>query len=243
MRLVFFTGSGVSAESGIPTFRGADGLWEGHRVEDVATPEAWKRNPVLVTEFYNQRRIKCLESQPNQAHLTISRLQNNHEVQVITQNVDDLHERAGSKNVLHLHGELMKMRSQVNVSDIRWVQEIYDSPIANLEMCCPNGLPWRPHIVWFGEEVPNMSKAVEWVDRSDCLIIIGTSLLVYPAASLIHHASRNIPVYVIDPNAGDLNLPSNFQVKEAGASEGMAILYDWLRSSDPDLMDEEDAVD
>lgn len=243
MRLVFFTGSGISAESGIPTFRGADGLWEGHRVEDVATPEAWRKNPGLVTEFYNQRRIKCLEAQPNQAHITINRLQNKHEVQVITQNVDDLHERAGSKDVLHLHGELMKMRSQVNESDIRWVQEIYHSPIADLELPCPNGMPWRPHIVWFGEEVPNMSKAVEWVYGADCLIIIGTSLLVYPAASLIHHVPRNIPVYVIDPNAGDLNLPSNFQVIEAGASKGMAILYDWLSSSGLDFMEEEDTFD
>lgn len=240
MRLVFFTGSGISAESGIPTFRGADGLWEGHRVEDVASPEAWMKDPQLVTQFYNERRKNCLMSQPNEAHLIISRLERDCEVQVITQNVDDLHERAGSKNVLHLHGELMKMRSQADDLEIKTAQEIFGSPSANLEVPCPNGMPWRPHIVWFGEEVPMMNEAMRIVSEADCLVIIGTSLVVYPAATLIHFVQKDVPVFIIDPNAAELRLPSNFQIFDTGASEGMQYFYDWLKKSNIEFTSEED---
>ncbi|MEP1489638.1 MAG: NAD-dependent deacylase [Algibacter sp.] len=192
--IVVLTGAGISAESGIKTFRDADGLWEGHDVMKVATPEGFAANPELVLDFYNQRRKQLFEVSPNQAHTDLAKLENNFKVTIITQNVDDLHERAGSTNVIHLHGELIKVRSTSNENDIQvWKTDLV------LGDTCKNGHQLRPHIVWFGEDVPMIEKAVSICETADVLIIIGTSMQVYPAASLIHYAPENTPTYFIDP--------------------------------------------
>jgi len=193
-RLVVLTGAGISAESGIQTFRDANGLWHNHRIEDVATPEAWRRNPQLVLDFYNQRRRQLFEVEPNEGHKALVDLEKHFNVQVITQNVDDLHERAGSKNVLHLHGELRKVRSE------RYEQMVYawDGDL-HLGDRCERGTQLRPHIVWFGEAVPMLEKAKAIASRADIFLIIGTSLQVYPAAGLILYAPPEIPVYYVDP--------------------------------------------
>lgn len=191
----------MSAESGISTFRDSGGLWEQHRIEDVATPEAWQRDPSLVLDFYNQRRKQLLEVRPNAGHLSLFELERAFDVQIITQNVDDLHERAGSSNVLHLHGELRKARStgpSKKVFDI-------DGWQLNLGDRCPQGHQLRPHIVWFGEEVSEMPRAAEIVSTSDIVIIVGTSMNVYPANGLIRYAPRHARVWVIDPNAAELH--------------------------------------
>ena len=193
-RIVVLTGAGISAESGIKTFRDADGLWENHRIEDVATPEAWARNPELVLRFYNERRRQLLTVAPNDGHRALVDLETRYAVQVITQNVDDLHERAGSKNVLHLHGELRKVRSS------RHEHLIYDrDDDVLLGDRCEKGHQLRPHIVWFGEMVPKLEEAADLTEQADILLIVGTSLQVYPAASLMAYARPNIPVYYIDP--------------------------------------------
>ncbi|MBK9337597.1 MAG: NAD-dependent deacylase [Lewinellaceae bacterium] len=193
-KIVVLTGAGISAESGISTFRDAGGLWEQHRIEDVATPEGWARNPELVLRFYNQRRQKLLEVEPNAGHLALVGLEKNFEVHIITQNVDDLHERAGSSRVLHLHGELRKVRS------VRYPQLIYDW---DKDLCtgdlCEKGAQLRPHIVWFGESVPMLQHAAELAAAADIFLIVGTSLQVYPAASLMIYAEPNIPFFYIDP--------------------------------------------
>ena len=217
-KLVVLTGAGMSAESGIATFRDSGGLWEKYRVEDVATPEAWHRNPQLVLDFYNQRRRQLTEAKPNQGHILLAQLEANFEVQIITQNVDNLHEVAGSTNVLHLHGELMKIRSTGNDKAIFEVAP--ENPDVHLGDTCPNGHQLRPHIVWFGEAVPEMENAVPIVQNADILVIIGTSLQVYPAAGLLHYAPKGIPVFLIDPNEIN-NLPSYVQIIPKGASEGM----------------------
>lgn len=217
--LIVFSGAGMSAESGISTFRDTGGLWEKYRIEDVATPEAWKRNPELVQSFYNQRRKQILETSPNEAHYLIQKLEAHFHVQVITQNIDDLHERAGSKNVLHLHGNIRLAKSSGPNPD----QKFYS--ILNWELkltdVCDNGFPLRPHVVWFGEEVPMLDTAAELISRADYLIVIGTSLNVYPAAGLIHVAKREAKKILIDPNANELNVPSDFDVIKLGASEGL----------------------
>lgn len=223
-----FTGSGISAESGIQTFRGAGGLWEGYRVEDVASPEAWRRDPALVTHFYNQRRVACANAMPNNAHKVLAELEKQHEVVVITQNVDDLHERAGSTGVLHLHGELMKMRSQVNPGLVKSAFEIYGSHEANLTQCCPHGKVWRPHIVWFGEEVPMMEEAIRQVQDAEVFVVIGTSLQVYPAASLLHFVPSGVPVYLIDPEANQLAPDKNIHRIPKTAVQGTRELMDLL---------------
>ncbi len=192
--IVVLTGAGMSAESGIKTFRDTDGLWEGHDVMEVATPEGFAANPKLVLDFYNQRRKQLLEVQPNTAHLGLAQLENNHKVTIITQNVDDLHERAGSTNVIHLHGELLKVRSTHNAHDIQdWKTDLV------LGDTCKKGYQLRPHIVWFGEDVPMIEKAVTICETADILIIIGTSMQVYPAASLMHYVPKSTPTYFIDP--------------------------------------------
>lgn len=198
-RLVVLSGAGISAESGIKTFRDADGLWEGHDVMEVASPMGWERNKELVLQFYNDRRRQLLTCEPNQAHKDITALQEHFNVTVITQNVDDLHERAGNKNVLHLHGELFKVRSEVNDSLIyEWKEDLYtDSTNAQ-------GHVLRPNIVWFGEMVPELTNALPIVEQADIIIIIGTSLQVYPAASLIEYAKEDAVVYYIDPNPASL---------------------------------------
>lgn len=193
--LVVLTGAGMSAESGIKTFRGADGLWEGHDVMQVASPEGFEADPELVLEFYNQRRRQLLEVAPNKAHLELANLEKHFKITIITQNIDDLHERAGSTNVIHLHGELLKVRSTKNEALVLdWKKDL------NLGDVDPNGNQLRPHIVWFGEAVPLIDKAVEICATADKLLIIGTSLQVYPAASLMHYVPENTPTFFIDPN-------------------------------------------
>ena len=217
--LVVLTGAGMSAESGIATFRRAGGLWEGHRVEDVATPEAWVRDPELVTRFYNERRRAVWEAQPNRGHQQLAAWQDRMHVQIITQNVDDLHERAGSRQVLHLHGELSKARCSGPSADT--------FPLDHWEMktsdCCPAGYPLRPHIVWFGEAVPKMVEAFPLVKQADCVLVIGTSLQVYPAAQLAFEAAPGVPLHVIDPAADVLDVP-NATAWACSASEGLAQL-------------------
>lgn len=195
-RLVVFTGAGISAESGIKTFRNSGGLWEEHKIEDVATPQAWVKNPALVQEFYNQRRKALLEAKPNAGHLAIAALQKHFNVDIITQNVDDLHERAGSKKVLHLHGELMKVRS-CDYPELIYTVKGWEVKIGDM---CERGSQLRPHIVWFGEMVPEMDNAIELVQQADIFIVAGTSLNVYPAANLLDYAPADIPKFYVDPN-------------------------------------------
>lgn len=187
------TGAGISAESGLQTFRDAGGLWNGYSIEEVATPEAWEENPQRVLDFYNMRRRDAEQARPNAAHIALAALDKCHDVTVITQNVDDLHERAGSRNILHLHGELTKMRSERNTSRVYpWTGDIRLGELAE------DGGQLRPHIVWFGEPVPLLSKAIDIVTRSDIFVIVGTSLQVYPAAGLIDYFPEGCPVFVID---------------------------------------------
>ena len=195
-RVVVLSGAGISAESGLRTFRGADGLWEGHRVEDVATPEAWAANPGLVLDFYNQRRRAVRAALPNAAHRSLVDLERAYDVRIVTQNVDDLHERAGSSQVLHLHGEIMLARS---TRDPRRIRNLGDADI-HLGDRCELGSQLRPHIVWFGELVPAMEEAVELVAHADVLLVIGTSLQVYPAAGLIFEAPRRARRIVVNPD-------------------------------------------
>lgn len=219
-KLVVLTGAGISAESGIKTFRDADGLWEGHNVLDVATPEGWHKNPELVLDFYNQRRKQLHEVQPNLGHQILATLEQDFDVQIITQNVDNLHEKAGSSNVLHLHGELLKVRSTSNQNYILdWETDL------NLGDFDKSGNQLRPHIVWFGEEVPALEEAVAIVQKADILVIIGTSLQVYPASGLMHYAKPTIPVYYIDPKPAPIyDLPNDIRIIASKGSEGMQII-------------------
>lgn len=201
MKIVVLTGAGISAESGLQTFRGSDGLWEGYSIYEVATPEAWHRNPALVQEFYNRRRKAVLEAQPNVAHDALVKLAQHHEVKIITQNVDNLHERAGSSAVLHLHGIITKARSTKNPN------LLYDIEGWELKMgdTCELGSQLRPHIVWFGEAVPMIEPAVELVQQADLLAVIGTSLQVYPAAGLVTAVRSGTPIVVIDPGMPEVS--------------------------------------
>jgi NAD-dependent deacetylase len=194
--IVVFTGAGMSAESGIPTFRGGNGLWENYRIEDVATPEAWQRDQELVLEFYNQRRKGILEALPNEGHRQIAAWQDRFRVTVITQNIDDLHERAGSDNVVHLHGEIRKSRSTLNPQLVYAIEGWQ----LNKGDRCERGSQLRPHIVWFGEAVPLIDNAAKQVSEADILVVIGTSLQVYPAAGLLHYFSPQKPLFLVDPN-------------------------------------------
>ena len=219
-KIVVLTGAGISAESGIRTFRDSDGLWENHRIEDVATPVGWRRNPALVLEFYNQRRAQLFDVKPNQGHLALVELEKYFDVHIVTQNVDDLHERAGSSKVLHLHGELRKSRST------RYEHLVYpcegDLRLGDL---CERGAQLRPHIVWFNEAVPMLEPAAELAEEADIFIIVGTSLQVYPAAGLMHYAPRDIPFYYVDPKPQvnfELSRMPNLQVIAEPASTGMA---------------------
>lgn len=225
-KIVVFSGAGMSAESGIRTFRDSGGLWEQYKIEDVATFDAWLKNPALVLDFYNQRRKQVMEAKPNRAHMLVADLQKLHDVQVITQNIDDLHERAGSKKVLHLHGEIMKCRSTSNHQLIypmkHWEIKLGDT--------CEEGSQLRPHIVWFGEAVPEMDKAIELTEEADVFVTIGTSLNVYPAANLIHVVQNHVPKYLIDPNEFNLDYIKNLNVIKATAVEGMDILTKQLQS-------------
>ncbi|WP_339702003.1 NAD-dependent deacylase [uncultured Marixanthomonas sp.] len=195
MKIVVLTGAGVSAESGINTFRDSNGLWENHDIMEVASPKGFAKNPELVLDFYNKRRKQLLEVQPNTAHKALVELEQNHEVTIITQNVDDLHERAGSSNVVHLHGELLKVRSTGNETTVlEWKKDL------NPGDCCDENHQLRPHVVWFGEMVPMMDEAMHYVAQADILIIVGTSMQVYPAAGLLQFASENVPIFFVDPN-------------------------------------------
>ena len=215
-RLVILSGAGMSAESGIRTFRDMNGLWEEYDVMEVASIEAWYKNPELLLHFYNDRRKQMIESKPNRGHLLLAELEKNYDVQIITQNVDDLHERAGSTSVLHLHGELTKARSSIDPSLIYTLTD----PEMKMGDKCAKGSQLRPHIVWFGEEVPAMAEAVPIVESADYLCVIGTSLNVYPAAGLINYAQAGTPVFLIDPNP-PASLPRRVQVIAKGAGDGV----------------------
>lgn len=224
-KLVVLTGAGISAESGIKTFRDADGLWEGHDIMEVASPVGWHKNPELVLDFYNKRRKQLLEVQPNAAHLALAQLENTYDVHIITQNVDDLHERAGSTKVLHLHGELLKVRSTLDESYIvEWKKDLV------LGDSCPKNSQLRPHIVWFGEAVPAMDEAIDITQSADVVAVIGTSLQVYPAAGLMNYAPKNTPVFYIDPKPASVYGMSNpVEIITASATQGVTVFIEKLK--------------
>jgi len=217
--IVILTGAGISAESGIKTFRDADGLWEGHDVMQVASPQGFANNPELVLDFYNQRRRQLTEVAPNKAHTALAKLEEDFNVTIITQNVDDLHERAGSTHVVHLHGELLKVRSISGGNPIPWTKDLI------LGNFCENGHQLRPHIVWFGEDVPMMGNAIEITSKADILMIVGTSMQVYPAASLINFVASGIPIYFVDPKPSMAGNPNkNLMVIAEKATKGVPIV-------------------
>ncbi len=217
--IIVFSGAGMSAESGIKTFRDSDGLWENYKIEDVATPQAWQKDPDLVTTFYNERRQSIIQAKPNKAHLGLFELEELGDVLVITQNIDDLHERAGSSNVLHLHGNIRLAKS----SGPNQEKEYYpiDGWKLDQSSICPDGYRLRPHVVWFGEDVPSYEKAATLLSSADVLIVIGTSLQVFPAAGLIQFASKAYKKFIIDPKVDGLDVPSGFIKLNATASEGI----------------------
>ena len=225
IKIVILTGSGISAESGVKTFRDSDGLWNNYRIEEVASPIAWAQNPDMVLEFYNQRRKQLFEVEPNEAHYALVKLEEKYDAQIITQNVDDLHERAGSKNILHLHGELKKARSTIDES------LVYE--LDNWELKkgnnCEKGSQLRPHIVWFGEAVPNISIAIEIAKQANVFIVIGTSMVVYPAASLINYVDDEVAKYLVDPNTTGIenNIP-NLEIINKKACSGVPELVNKL---------------
>ena len=216
-RLVVLTGAGISAESGLKSFRDSDGLWEGYDINEVATATAWRRNPALVLEFYNMRRQNVREAQPNAAHMVLAELENDFDVRIITQNIDDLHERGGSSHVLHLHGEIFKMRSEAN-EDL--VYPIYET--ISMGEKAEDGAQLRPHIVWFEEAVPMMEEAVRLTRQADIFLIVGTSLVVYPAAGLVNYAPWEIPKFIVDKKIPYTTNLYNSTAIEKPAGEGMA---------------------
>ena len=228
-KIVVLTGAGMSAESGISTFRNAGGLWDKYPVEQVATPEGWAADAALVTEFYNTRRKQLLDVEPNEGHLLVANLESKYDVTVVTQNVDNLHERAGSTHIIHLHGELTKVTSSRHPNSPSQIRELcpeeYEVKIGDK---ANDGSQLRPYIVWFGEEVPNIEVAADHVSEADILIIIGTSLNVYPAAGLLYYAKEEASIYLIDP--AEVNVPCNkhIHVIQKGASEGMRELSSLL---------------
>ncbi len=222
LRIVVLSGAGISAESGIKTFRDSDGLWENHNVQDVATPEAFERDPELVLRFYNERRKNIADVEPNAAHKELVRLEEKYEVNIITQNIDDLHERAGSRNITHLHGEIFKMCSALD-------KNVSYPCHKNIELgdTAPDGHQLRPFIVWFGEAVPMMDLAEQICKKADILIVVGTSLQVYPAAGLIHSVPSNIPIYLVDRNPPSISVPG-LKVYNENASSGIKKVVDVL---------------
>lgn len=228
-KLVVFSGAGMSAESGINTFRDSDGLWEQYRIEDVATPQAWARDPQLVQRFYNARRKNILEAEPNTAHLQIAQLQQDYDVHVITQNIDDLHERAGSSKVIHLHGNIRLAKT--SGPDAQSTTEFYPVEETELDLnkhFCTAGYPLRPHVVWFGEAVPAYAEAQNCVQDADIFVVIGTSLQVYPVAGLIHDIPVSCQAYYIDPRADQQQLPVQFHKITQTATHGMQQLIQLL---------------
>lgn len=232
-KITVLTGAGVSAESGVSTFRDSDGLWENHKVEDVASIEGWYRNPQLVLDFYNARRKQLTQVRPNAAHLAIADLEKDYKVTVITQNVDNLHERAGSTKIIHLHGELTKVRPENCCNDRDGFSEetVFDigSDEINLGDMAPNGAQLRPHIVWFGEAVPKIEAAIDAVEDADILLIVGTSLQVYPAAGLYRYAKMDTPIYIIDPKDVPARDSRITHIKEV-ATKGMEEFKNILKS-------------
>jgi NAD-dependent deacetylase len=221
--IVVLSGAGISVESGLKTFRDSDGLWNGYDVYEVATPGGWRKNPQLVLDFYNDRRRDVAAAKPNAAHIGLARLEKDFDVTIITQNIDDLHERGGSSNVVHLHGEIFKMRS---VSDVDTIYEIKgDIKIGDM---ATDGTQLRPHIVWFEEEVPMMEKAVRIVQNADYFVVVGTSLQVYPAAALLQYAPRYLPKFIIDKKSPAINDYTNLTVIEMPATDGVKELIKYL---------------
>lgn len=227
-KLVVLTGAGISAESGIKTFRDDNGLWEGHDVMDVATPEGWQRNRELVLDFYNQRRKACLKAKPNPAHLKLAELEKSYEVTIITQNVDDLHEKAGSSQIIHLHGELCKSQSSID-PEITYPIEGWELKLGDK---CEKGSQLRPFVVWFGEPVPKMPAAIAAVKQADALAVIGTSMLVYPAAGLIDYVAAAIPKFIIDPKIPSLYPMENLFPLEEKAVTGVMKMENLLKNWD-----------
>lgn len=232
-KIVVLTGAGVSAESGVSTFRDSDGLWENHKVDDVASIEGWYRNPSLVLDFYNARRAQLPQVRPNSAHIAIAELENDYDVTVVTQNVDNLHERAGSTRIIHLHGELTKVRPENCCNDRDGYSEetVFDigADAVNIGDLAPNGAQLRPHIVWFGEAVPKIDKAIDAVEAADVLLIVGTSLQVYPAAGLYRYARMDTPIYIIDPKDVPVRDGRITHIKEV-ATKGMEVFKNILKS-------------
>jgi len=222
-KLVVLTGAGISAESGLKTFRDSDGLWEGYDIHEVATPTAWKRNPALVLEFYNFRRRNVKDAQPNKAHHILADLQEHFDVQIVTQNIDDLHERAGSNNVLHLHGEIFKMRSEIDETLVYQIEG--DIQIGDK---ADDGAQLRPHIVWFEEPVPMIESAIQAVKSADIFMVVGTSLVVYPAAGLVDYAPWPIPKFIVDKKIPYTSSLYNLTSIEKPATEGMPELQEML---------------
>jgi NAD-dependent deacetylase len=224
-KLVVLTGAGISAESGISTFRDSGGLWEGHDVMEVASPEGWRKNRELVLDFYNQRRKQALLCRPNEAHLELARLEEMFDVTIVTQNVDQLHEKAGSKKIIHLHGELFKSRSTLDPGLV-YEMEGWELKLGDK---CEKGSQLRPHIVWFGEMVPMMEPAIEAALEADIFAVIGTSMLVYPAAGLIQYTSKSIPKYIIDVKIPQTGYIENLQKIEAPASVGTKTMSEQIK--------------
>jgi NAD-dependent deacetylase len=222
-KLIVLTGAGISAESGLRTFRDSNGLWEGYNIEDVATPRAWRRNPQLVLDFYNQRRKDVQAAQPNLAHKTLAELEANFDVHIITQNIDDLHERAGSTKVLHLHGEIMKMRSDKNPHKLYEIEK--DIMLGDKS---EDGSQYRPHVVWFEEPVPMIEEAVPIIYQADIFLLVGTSLVVYPAAGLVDYVKDEVKKYIIDKSIPQVSRYANIIPIEKPATDGMLILKNLL---------------
>ncbi len=222
--LIVLTGAGISAESGLKTFRDSDGLWEGYDINEVATATAWKRNPGLVLEFYNMRRKNVKEAQPNAAHYALAELQDDFDVHIITQNIDDLHERAGSRKVLHLHGEIFKMRSEKREDLIYPIHDDFQ-----LGDTAEDGAQLRPHIVWFEEPVPMIEPAAQLVRKAEIFLIVGTSLVVYPAAGLVNYAPWAIPKFIVDKNIPYTSALYHLSTIEKPATEGMKLVKEMLK--------------
>lgn len=224
-KLVVLTGAGISAESGLRTFRDSDGLWEGYNIEDVATPRAWKRNPQLVLEFYNVRRRDVANAQPNTAHIGLVELEKDFDVHIITQNIDDLHERAGSSNVLHLHGEIFKMRSEKRMSPVHEIRE--DILLGQTDS---DGGQFRPNIVWFEEPVPMIEAAAKVAGTAEIFVVVGTSLVVYPAAGLVNYAPHGIPKFIVDKKIPYTSSIQNITAIELPATAGVKQLQEKLKA-------------
>lgn len=226
-KLVVLTGAGISAESGIATFRGSGGLWEGHDVTKVASPAGWRENRELVLEFYNQRRRQMVNCNPNAGHKALADLEEFFDVQIITQNIDDLHERAGSTKILHLHGEILYARSTLDPKLTYFLEGGKDIAIGDK---CERGSQLRPHIVWFGEDVTEFQHAVELSRQADVYLVVGTSLVVYPANTLVTYAPKPAPVYIVDPNKPEMVAGSKYRFVEQPATTGMAAIMDELKA-------------